>query len=144
MLLKMTAEQVANYWDDIKELVKESLPPTAEKSDRSMNRVLESMLLGIIDAWISFRKEDKEVVALATTTISNDNISKTKTLLIYTTTTLTQSTAMDWQEGFAALSKYAKKLNCHAISCYTTDPEIRKIAAKFGGEEVQYITFPLH
>ena len=144
MLLKLTPEQVVDYWDDIKELVKESLPPTAEKSDRAMNRILEAMLIGIIDAWVSFRKENKEIVAIVTTTVVNDTISRSKTLLLYTTTTLKQSRAEDWREGFAAVAKYAKKLNCHTVACYTTNPEIRKIASKFGGEEMQYITFPLH
>lgn len=144
MLLKLTPDQVVNYWDDIRDLIKESLPPTSDKSDRAMNRLLEALMVGIVDAWISFRKPDKEVVALVTTTVVSDVLSRTRTLLIYTTTTLKQSNAVDWKEGFEALNKYAKKLRCHAVACYTTNPEIRKIAAKFGGEEVQYITFPLH
>ena len=143
MLVRLTPEQVAEYWEGIKFAVEESLPPVAVEKPGTLNRILEAMLVGIIQAWVSLRREDKKVVALVTTTVADDNISRTKSLLIYSTYAFEQSEKSDWIEGFAALSKFAKGMKCDNITAYSNEADILKIAQYYNPEMTTYIRFPL-
>lgn len=148
MLIRMLPEQIAKLWHVIKPAIEASLPPIASDPEGRMNNVLSAMLVGGIDCWVSYRKlsEGIEVNAIVTTTIVVDNISGTRSLLIYSIYSpdgveLGQD---GWAEGYDALSKYARAVNCSNLSAYSPLDYICEIAESLGGNaDFRYITVPL-
>jgi hypothetical protein len=143
MLIRLTPEQVTAYWEAIKEGLEEALPLERMHSN-SINNILESVLIGIMQVWISLRRDTKEVVGIVLTTTAEDKVSKTKSLLIYSAHSFVQTIPEDWKEGFMALSKFAKAFKCHNIIAYTSNEDIRKIASHFDAKEEILLTFNLH
>lgn len=147
MLLRLLPDQIAGWWDELKPAIEVSLPPIVGDSEGRMNNILSAMLVGGIDCWISYRKNEEgvEVTGIVTTTIVVDNISGTRSLLIYSIYSPQGDLGQDgWAEGYDALSKYAKVVNCENLSAYTALDYICKVVETLGGNtDFRYVTVPL-
>jgi hypothetical protein len=67
------------------------------------------------------------------TTISQDKVSGTKSLLIYCLYAFGKTYKETWVEGFETIKRFAKGEGCHRIVGYTAEPKIREIVDKLGG-----------
>lgn len=145
MLLRLLPEQVTAYWGIIKEAMEKSIPPIVGDNENRMNNILAAFLANHLICWASYQKGDKvNINAFMATTINSDYISGTKNLLIYAIYSTEETHLKDWEEGFEALSKYARSINCDSIIAYSKEPKILSLADKFKGDaSYRFIKFPL-
>jgi len=135
MLVQLLPDQVAKYWEQIKYAVHMSFPPTVEKEEVDMNKVLENLLGGNLVAWASVDRETKKIVAIVTTTFLEDVCSGTRNLLIYSLFGIADRIGKkNWTDGYETLMKYAKSKGCKKIVAFTRVDVIKKLAVHYGGE----------
>lgn len=132
-LIKLLEDQVAQYWEVIKYAIRQSLPPITYDSDEKLNNLLEALLLGKLQCWVvSANPEDVKTEALITTRISEDEVSRTRSLLIYTLFSfkpLSEEVVNALRDG---LLRYAKANKCSRVIAYTKDANVLSIATKYG------------
>lgn len=144
MLIKLLSEQIAKYWDVIKYAVEESVPPIANENYDKMNRILEALLNGSMDCWVSVNDENKKIEAIVVTTFSEDYCSGVRNLLIYSIFGYNEISDKSWAEGFETLSKWAKSCGCIRIIAYTDVDRIKEVVNSIGGNtRYSLVSIPL-
>lgn len=146
MLTKLIPEQIASYWDIIKEAVEKSLPPKVVEDQDNMNRILESLLLGNAQCWVSHRYNgnSKVLEVILTTQIIYDSMTNTKSLLIYSIYGYGKSPNSSWIDGLKTLVKYAYANNCVQIIAYSNVEKIKKLVSRLGGDaSYSFLTLPI-
>ena len=143
MLLKMIPEAISAAWDQISYQVERAMPE-GEKTETTMNNLLEMLLLGQADCWTSYDSEDDNKVNFVGITVPIYNgITGEKNLLLYN---VTNSINMDlktsnrlWLEGVQAFKKYAKANGfSKLVSYFETDNHRSLRLVKRLGAEVKY------
>ncbi len=135
MLIKLMPEQIVRYWDFFKVGFEKSLPPIVGESPDRMNGILESLLIGGLTMWISFRKDaEVEATGFIVTQIITDQPSKTNSCLLYAIYSPDGFTFEEWKEGFEGITKYAKSRDCNRLIAYSNHEAILKRAIQFGGD----------
>lgn len=132
MLIKITSTQIAHGWDVIKWAIGNSLPPVAGGAEDRMSNLLKSLLLDHLQCWVSVSEEGK-IQAIVVTSITIDEASGIKNLLVYCMYGFVPLTNVIWAEGLVALKKYAKHRGCHRITAYTSVPGIIDLFKRIGG-----------
>lgn len=128
-------EQVVRYWDFFREGFEKSLPPIAGESPERMNNILESLLIGGLTMWISFRKDSEvEATGFVVTQIIADQPSKTKSCLIYAMYSPDGFTFEEWKEGYEGIIKYAKTRDCNRVTAYSDNEAVLVRAHQFNGD----------
>jgi len=144
MLIKLLPDQVSNYWDILKPLILDALPPATSKKLGFENKILQNILMGGMDCWVSMNSEGK-VGAVCTTTFVEDKNSEVKNLLIYS---LSASGGIieedEWEEGISTVLKYAQGNGCENVIAYTTSEAMIHLADKYGWDNsVRVVTINL-
>ena len=145
MLLKMIPEAVSATWDQISYQVERAMPE-GEKTERTMNNLLEMILLGQADCWTSYDAEDNNKVNFIGITVPIYNgITGEKNLLLYN---VTNTDHMDlktsnrlWLEGLQAFRKYMKANGFSKLVSYfdTDNNRSLRLVKRFGAEIKYYI-----
>ncbi len=146
MLTKLLPEQISQFWDIIKYAIEESLPPIAGEGPDKMNKILTSLLSSKSECWASYTVNGKErrFEGIVITKIQYDDISDTKSLLIYCLYGYETADRSSWTAGLKALVKYAASRNCHRIIGYTEVPFIVDVVRRLGGEaKYTFISLPV-
>ena len=139
LLVRLTEENVAEYWDIVRYAMRSALPPTAMDSPEKLNNILESLLLGKTQAWVVLEEPDsKQLRALLTTYIHVDEASKTRTLMLYTIHAFLPLGEDEANAVYEGVMRYAKANKCNKISTYTDDENVISILAKYGMKQ-QYV-----
>lgn len=132
MLLLLMPDQIEPYWEDIKDGMRRAVPVSIPDRDE---KVLQKLLLGMMQMWISYRpQENNKVVAGILTAMIEDQIHDRINLLIYALWTIDESKKEDWLEGLEALNKFARGKGCSRIVAYTEATGIIRLAETTGGE----------
>jgi len=134
MLVRLLPEQISHRWDTIKEAISRALPPTVNGGPKTFNNILEDLLNGEKQCWVSQRRGDHKIDAVVTTQIQVDNDSEEKTLLIYSVSSFDKLSGESWVEGFEGLRKYALSEECAAITGFTNVDKVVQIVEKLGGD----------
>jgi len=145
VLLKMIPEAVSATWDQISYQVERAMPE-GEKTERTMNNLLEMILLGQADCWTSYDAEDNNKVNFIGITVPIYNgITGEKNLLLYN---VTNTDHMDlktsnrlWLEGLQAFRKYMKANGFSKLVSYfdTDNNRSLRLVKRFGAEIKYYI-----
>ena len=145
MLLKMIPEAVSATWDQISYQVERAMPE-GEKTERTMNNLLEMILLGQADCWTSYDSQDGNKVNFIGITVPIYNgITGEKNLLLYN---VTNTDHMDlktsnrlWLEGLQAFRKYMKANGFSKLVSYfdTDNHRSLRLVKRFGAEIKYYI-----
>jgi len=145
MILQLLPEQVADRWDEVGEAIAHSLPTLVDTElEGVMESILEALIGGVMQCWVSFQYGDdgKEVVnGIGTTAVIEDYGSRTRSLLIYSTYSVSQTVDKDWRDAFEGIVKFAESKKCTRIVTYTTNPKIIKNAGYFDGKVEAFISF---
>lgn len=147
MLTKLLPDQISRFWDVIKYAIGESLPPIAGESPDKINRILMSLLSSKAQCWASYTviEEQRKFEGIVVTRIVYDDMSDTRSLLIYCLYGYEKVERGSWLSGFKTLTKYAISRGCERIVGYTDLPSIVKIAERFGGEaRYAFVSVPLY
>jgi hypothetical protein len=136
MLIRLLPNQVANFWDIIKYAIEESLPPIAGSSKGRMNNILSSLLAEKIQCWAAYKrkKDSVKLEAIVLTKVQVDDITQTKHLLIYCLYSYSGIHRRALDDGFEALTKYAKSIDCQSITAYTSNEALVAICRTVGAE----------
>lgn len=142
MLVLFLPEQIARHWDVIREAISEALPPTV-RSRENLNKVLESLLIGNMQCWISVSSRTKQVNAIVTTSVVTDAVTEEKSLLIFSVFAYGPLDDIAWKEGFNTLRIFGRSKDCVSMVAYTENPYIVELGKKYNGGVFSYITIPL-
>lgn len=140
VLTKLTADQVARYWDDLKEAIEKALPPVAGDNEDLLNFVLARLLADSMQCWVSRR--DGKIYGIGTTVITEDACSGSRDLLLYTVYALPGADKELWIEAFETVKKWAKTQGCKRFVGYTVNEGMVKVLEKFGAEFWTYAAVP--
>jgi len=145
MLVRFFPHQVAEHWESIlKEAIRAGLPPIAGESDEKMNNVLKNILIGNLQCWVSYLPESNIPNGVVCTKIAVDDISETRSLLIYCLSSFDKTMQETWESGIETLCKFGAGNGCEMGYAYSNVPGILNIARRLGAEtEYTYISFPL-
>lgn len=147
MLIKLLPEQVAERWGALGLLIEDALPPIASGQVDRMTKVLESLLVGTVECWVSKAKVEGGFIidAVITTTFIEDSISGGRSILLYTVSASAgEISDQSWAEGFAALTKYGRANGCDALIAYSQLDKIKDLAVFVGGDaSYSFITVPI-
>ena len=146
MLTKLLPDQISKFWDIIRYAIEESLPPVAGESPDKMKKILTSLLCGKSECWASYEKteEIRKLEAIVVTRISYDDVSDTRSLLIYSLYSYEGMSQASWKSGLTSLVKYARSKKCERIIAYTEVPGIIELVNRLGGEtKYTFISIPL-
>jgi len=120
-----------------------SLPPYVWQDQDTMTNILYALMVGEMTCWTMVRGLD-DVLALATTIVTDDFASKTRNFLIYSMFAFREVTPDEWRQGGLSLMRYAADKNCKQIIAYTKVQAIVDIVKMMGGEaEYLFCTTPV-
>ncbi len=144
MINRLIPEQIANLWYILKPAIAESLPPYISEHEDRMNRILTSCLCCQAEVWVYYDRLDDSNITLrgvAVTRIMIDDISNTKSLLIYALYGYGSLSDKFYLDGLKSIADYAKSKKCSNIIAYTTAPAVAKLAKHLGAEVSFFLTF---
>ena len=147
MIVRLEPDQIAEYWDMLKPAIMGALPPVSSNDKDLANNILENLLAHGMDCWMVYTIKDgvNKILLIATTTISEDICSRTRSLMVYTVFGVNPASGKEWEEGFEVLSKYGRSRGCSRIIAYTDVESIRRMAKIFGGEaRYTFISIPIN
>ena len=132
-LVRLLDQQIADAWPVIKYAVEQSVPPIAGESPEKMNNVLESLLLGKLQCWVTADSpEIKQFRTVLTTRINTDDTTGTKTLLIFSMFSFVPQSSEDIDQVHKTLVAFAKGNGCNRMLAYTQDENVLSIGRKYG------------
>lgn len=147
MLLKLSADQISRYWEDIKTALVAAVPPLGQSDQAHVSQFLENLLLGRLQAWLLIEKKGEgeqvtyDIKALTVTTVWRDLGTGAKNLLIYALYGYSFVEPALWKDGLEALRKFARAEGCHQIVAFTKVPRVIQIAKELGGDsETRLVT----
>lgn len=145
MLIRLTGEQISNYWKSmIKDAIYEALPVTPANPERALNNIMSQLLQNKLQCWVVTVKDNNEPLGICTTQVTVDSNTGEASLLIYTATAFDSFPEFLWEENYLQLAEFAKGLNCTRIYCYSDNPRVIEKAKENGAESAQtFLTFPL-
>lgn len=139
MLLKLSADQITRYWEDIKAALVSAVPPLAQADQGHVTQFLENLVMGRLQAWTLVEKKGEgekatyDIKALVVTTVWRDLGTGAKNLLIYALYGYSFVSPDLWKEGLEALKKFARAEGCHQIVAFTKVPRVIQIVEGLGG-----------
>ena len=133
MLLLLMPDQIHAYWEDIKEGMHKAVPQSV--SDRDA-KVLQKLLIGTMQAWVSYRKEEDKVVVdgAVITAFVDDQVHETRNLLLYCLWAIAETHQSTWAEGMEALRKFARGKGCNRVVSYSELENMIGLCRFTGGE----------
>lgn len=150
MLLRLSADQVSRYWDDVRDMLEASVPPLAAEGPAAVNQIMENILLNRMQVWVLYEQSgggvekvgDQHVInansvkiyAMFVTQVWKEPGSFTKNLLIYALYGYSFVPEELWKTGLEGLKRWAKKKQCAGIVAFTKVPRIAEIVRELGGE----------
>ena len=103
MLLQIMPEQVIEFRPLIEQAIEEAIPPIEGESPQKVNNIITKLLAGELVGWIIYRQLDsgrKKSIGFMITSIVYDDVTETKSLMIYCLYVYERSVVNDWIEGF--------------------------------------------
>ena len=140
MLLRLSADQISRYWEDIKTAIIAAVPPLARAEQQHISQLLENLLMDRLQAWLLVTKEGEgekavfDIKALGITTVWKDIGTGARSLLIYALYGYSYVEPAVWQAGFEGLKKFAASEGCHQIVAFTKVPRVLEIVKSLGGD----------
>lgn len=131
LLLKILPEQVSDNWEQFAPLIEKSLPPTVLQRRQRMANVLRAVLMEDLVVWVYYDQNQNERY-VASTVIRTDKVSLSKSLLIYSFTSLGQLQPKQLWSGIEKLKKYAEGNDCNNLIAYTADENVKEFLSETG------------
>jgi hypothetical protein len=122
-----------DHWHFIKEAIGKAFPPIAEATNEAFLEIQEQFLLGTMDCWFGVESiDDQEILAVMTTRVVMEDVTKTKNMLIFSVTTYAPHSEALWVKGYDTLRKYAASKGCTKIISFTNNAQVIRIADNLG------------
>jgi hypothetical protein len=128
----MDDQRIAELWQVIKSAIRSSALPTADTNDEKMKNILRSLLSGEAVCW--YDNSGGTLSTIIITTITIENISETKNLLIYCAHAFRKQSAKEYVEMVEAIGDYARAHKCDNIIAYVWNQKIVELFKKYGAD----------
>lgn len=132
VLTRLMPDQISRYWSDIKATLRYNLLPIANAEPEQMNRLLEQLISGEMQAWVII--QDGDCVAMVITTLATEPGAETRNLLIYSAYGYTFVKPESWKSALETLRKFAEALECKEIIAYTKVERVITISKELGAD----------
>jgi hypothetical protein len=138
----MSGEEVAGNWHIIRLAIKNSALPTADTGENKMKNILKSLLTGKTVCWIDGTPD--KPTTLIITSVTEEEISGTKNLLIYCAHAFVRVDSSDYVAMVRTLGEYAKGLECDNVISYVWNRKMIRLLKKYGAEaDYTLVVMPL-
>lgn len=148
MLIRLMPEQIAANWEFLSDNVVEAGPLENVLNDERLNNILNSLLIGDMQAWAEASATETGFVihAIVLTQILVNDAAGVKNLLIYSLVSVGDVFDLDtWNRGLLTLAQFARKNDCDNIIAYSDNPRIIRLAERFKGDvSKRVIVVPLN
>jgi hypothetical protein len=143
MLVRFLPDQVAKHWEEIKGAIKISAMDLGEGPEE-LNKILDKILCGSMICWISVDSNTKQFDGVLTTTILENDIKECKNVLIYSLTSLGNTSIESWNEALKTLQEYTKGIGAKKLIAYSKEPLICRFVQSIGGNcDFRLLELPL-
>ena len=137
-LVQLTPEQVNEDWTAISEGIDLALPPIAdEKAPDRMDKILSALMDGRMKCWILSVGEEPYV--LMTLTITQDNMTGTKNLCLYSLYGYRPISYKIWHLLLKEGQTFARKAGCNKIIAYSSLPRVLDLVKILGGDSSYHL-----
>jgi hypothetical protein len=124
-----------DHWHFIKDAMEKAFPPVAQQSEEAFLAMQEQFLLGEMDCWFGVESLDsEEIIAVMTTKVVNDEVTRTRNMLIFSVTSYQVHSMNLWIDGYDTLKKYAAAKGCAKIISFSDNPRVLSIAKNLGAD----------
>jgi hypothetical protein len=130
MLAKLSPELVSKYWNEIFPMIEAAMPVVSNIEQRR-KRILSSCLSGELVCW-AILDQDNQLLGLATTTFTLDNIDGERNLLLYTLFSKNGIADETWTDNYNCLRAFARGQGCQFIIGYTSMLRLVELAEMLG------------
>ena len=131
MLLMLLPEQLDRFWSQIRFAIESSFTPDVLDGQNILNNVLESLLLGKMQAW--FLTEDQDSInAILLTSITSDSAVAGNVLTLYLLYAFEPTKQDWWEDGWKTMERFAASRKCTRVDAFSTNPAVIKKAEEFG------------
>jgi len=127
MLVRLTSQQVSENWEVVLTAIQRSFPPTQKFNSDVNERLLRAVLEGRLIVWVYVR--NKIVVAIITTTISEDFCTGERNLLVFSLYSVGTISKEEWKSGIDYLKAHARSIACTSVIGYTKLEGLAKVLA---------------
>jgi len=131
-LTKMSDEEVGENWHIIRRAIKNSALPTADTGEDKMKNILDALLRGFAVCWVDGKASAPTTVIV--TSISEEEISGTKNLLIYCAHAFLRLDSSVYLDMVRTLGSYAKGVQCDNVIAYVHNKKLVKLLKQYGAE----------
>ncbi len=149
MLIQLTYEQIAEGWPLIRATLNRALLPVIGEDGLTYDRILEGLLNGALQCWVSFdyvdeEKAKKKVDVVLITQIVTDEWSGSKSLYIYSLAAVSKTSPKTWIDGLKALMKWGRSRGCSRVIAHSNNEDIIKRVDSLGADtSYRFISFPI-
>jgi len=139
MIARLTCDQTAMFWPIIRDGIRNdlSLPPAGKHVRRESN-ILEALLSGAMDAWVSYERLEEDgmlrLYYIVLASIYTDSCTKNRSLYLFSIVEYNEGSEETIREVHDTLIKYAKGANCHTITGLSNDDKALAIAKELGAD----------
>lgn len=131
VLLRLQPNQISEHWEVIKEALLASAPPIMDGADDFVLYVLKQLISSKMQVWVMLN-DNRTLIGIVITTVTRDDCSGTKSLLIYCVYGFRPVSSKAWEFGLNKLILFAKSNNCQKLSFYTQSDEILAVINRLG------------
>ena len=128
----LTGNEVGERWPIIKAALKLSSAPTADTNEEKLKNILRALLSGTAVCWMTGNQRRPRT--LVVTTMSIEEISGTKNLLIYCAHAFEKETPQQYTEMLEGIKDYAISMGCDNILSYVWNEKMVKLLKLYGAE----------
>lgn len=137
MLVKLTAEQIANNWNFIKQHIYTSNGLATELTPEQINNLLQLLLIDELQCWAAARinPEKTDIFGIVVTQVLYDNVLDEKNLLMYSAVGFNNVYHLKtWTRCLLSLAQYARSRDCKRVLAFTDNPELVKLGERMKGK----------
>lgn len=143
MILKLTGDQVAAYWDLIQySWLQTNPPPSGVAETEYLNILLENLLSGVAQAWLVL-SDEHEVIAIGVTQLVRDIVSGLESVVIRSLFGLRRLENELAKSAFESFLTYAKNTGAHQVRLETNIGRVKQLAELVGCKKL-FETFTLN
>lgn len=142
MLTRLSPERVSEAWPLVERAVVSSSMALAQMSDERLNNVLVAIQSGQASCFV--HESENQITTVVITTLMEEQISKTRNLLIYAAHVFRKLKPETYVEMGKWIGQYAKGQGCSQIILYCSNDRLTEILKSSGANTVfTLVVFPL-
>lgn len=128
----LTGGEIGERWPIIKSALKLSAMPLADTNEKKLKNILKALLTGRAGCLMTGNMRRPRTVVI--TTIVIEEISETKSMLIYCAHGFQKESAKQYEEILVGLREYANRIGCENIISYISDDKLKEVLQEYGAE----------